>query len=87
MQLQLRIDDDNYVDITFSLSAADAQQPDSSPEVTQAAITNSKLSNLKTSDVFDLTSQILDFFAAETRPANNPPAGDWFTNEWLPNCR
>ena len=87
MQLQLRIDDDNFVDITFSLSAADAGQPDSGPEVSQAVVTNSKLSNLKTSDIFDITSQVLDFFAAETRPANSAPSGDWFTNEWLPNCR
>ncbi len=87
MQLQLRIDDGNFLDVTYTLQASSDGQPHSGPEVTQAAITNSKLSNLTADQILDITAQVIDFFAAETSPGAKAPEGDWFANEWLPNCR
>lgn len=80
MQLQLRIDNDNYVTIDFQLSPADTGQLAASPEIAAATITDRKLSQLKETDLFDLTGQLVDYFTTQQQAL--APQADW-RDEWL----
>ena len=87
MQLTLRIDDNNYLTYNISLSPPDGNGQDTGPEVGAASLADSKLSNLEHAQILGLTTDLIDYLESESSPAQSAPSGDWFTSEFLPNCR
>ena len=87
MLITIRIDDNNYVTFNTLLGAAVSNGSDSVPEVTAASISDSKLSDIGLPQLLAITGDVLDYVAAESSPAQNAPSGDWFSNEWLPQCK
>ncbi len=85
MQLQFRIDDTNYITVEFQLQSTGADSSSDRPQIIAATVTDTKLSQLKTDDILDLAAQIVDYFSVA--PQADKPAGDWFTNDWLPLCK
>lgn len=84
MQLTLRIDDNNFITLHLLTTPSGDTGPDAVPEVGAASIADSKLSNISQDQLLALTADALDYLQAEKSPAQASPAGDWFTNEWLP---
>ncbi len=87
MQLQLRIDDNNYVTIEFQLQTPDTNSPADGPELIAATVIDSKLSNLKSDELFDITGQVVDYFNRPQGAPERRPGYDWFNDEWLPATR
>ena len=87
MQLQFRIDDNNFIAVNLTLSANDSNNSEHRPEVSAAVVVDSKLSDLSDVELLDLAGQALDYIQSEVSPAAKSPSGDWFTNEWLPACK
>lgn len=60
MQLQFRIDDNNYVVFQLELSAASPESGTDGPEVIATVVTESKLSDLSADELYDLAGQVCD---------------------------
>ena len=86
MQLKLWIDDNNYLTFDILMDRNGLTGHDAVPEIGAASLTDSKLSNLRQDQILAITGDLLDYVNAEKTPAQQP-AGDWFTNEWLPATR
>lgn len=86
MQLKLWIDDNNQITIDFQLqNSADNGFADGA-EVIAATITNSKLSDIGKTQLFDLTGQLVDYFSRPADSAGSAVDHDWRT-EWLAATR
>lgn len=75
MQLKIWIDDNNYAVVALKLAEAGVGEPAGFPEVVAASVVDSKLSDLKVDQLFELVGQVCDHLEARaTAPA---PRDDW----------
>lgn len=89
MQLQFRIDDNNYVTFAFQLENPGDNGFASGPEIISAAIVDSKLSNIEKDQLIDLAGQLIDFETSGSRTGGIDPTErepDWRA-EFLAACK
>lgn len=75
MQLQFRIDDTNYVTVSFQLQKSGNSGFTDGPEVIAATIADSKLSDITNDQLFDLAAAVLEHF--EQPQASSGTSPDW----------
>lgn len=77
MQLQFRIDANNYATFTLKLQSASGQEYGTGPEVIAAVCSDKQLSNIAMDQLLSLVGATLDHVEAVQQPASPEVTEDW----------